>query len=103
MKNNIYQYAAISPIKHTKWHVATFFSTDALYRPSNFIPIGLIAIAATILMAALMNTFINRTFVKPFEKLKESIQEKELLQDREIYGLDRKDEFGVLAKNIQSK
>ena len=46
-------------------------STSALYKPTNFIPIVAIAIGGTIILALLMNFFVNRIFVQPFEKLKD--------------------------------
>lgn len=96
-----YDFVGISPIKHTNWHVVTFFSIASLYNWSNFIPLILIAISTVLLMGLLVNVIFNRQFVIPFEKLRESIQLKDMLQDDVIFGMDRKDEFGVLAQTIQ--
>ncbi len=101
VKDSPYQFAALAPIQGTNWHVATLFSMSALYRPTNFLPLIAIAIGATFFMAFIVNLFVSRQFVHPFEKLKTSIDKQDLFQDEEIFGIDRHDEFGELAQTIQ--
>lgn len=101
LQDGNFQYAAIAPIKHTNWHVITFFSISALFNLTNFIPLILIAIGTIILMAIILNLVVTREFVRPFERMKESIQLKDLFQEEALFGIDRQDEFGVLALSIQ--
>lgn len=101
LKDSPYQFAALAPIKDTNWHVVTLFSMSALYRPTNFLPLIAIAISATFILAFIVNLFVSRQFVQPFEKLKASIDKRDLFQDQEIFGIDREDEFGELAQTIQ--
>lgn len=101
LKHDKYQYAALTPIHETEWHAVTFFSTQALYDFRNMIPVAVVMLGTLIAMAALIGSAVQRTFVKPFEQLKESLRLKEGTLDVEIFGLDREDEFGELAKSIQ--
>ncbi len=96
-----YDYIALSPIENTSWHVVTFFSMNALYSPAIFIPLLVIVFVGVILLAVLLNWAVQRIFVRPFELLVASIRSREAMQETQIYGLERKDEFGLLANSIQ--
>lgn len=96
-----YRYAALTPIHGTEWHAVTFFSTQALYDFRNLIPVAAVMLVTLIAMAVLVSAVVRRTFVRPFEMLTESIRLKEGTQDVELYGLDRDDEFGIIANSIQ--
>ncbi len=97
-----YRYAALTPIHGTEWHAVTFFSTQALYDFRNLIPVAAVMLVTLITMALLVSAVVRRTFVRPFEMLTESIRLKEGTQDVELYGLDREDEFGIMANSIQA-
>nr|WP_243425632.1 diguanylate cyclase [Clostridium paridis] len=97
-----YQYAAIAPVSNSNWRVVTFFNSKNLYSPSKLM--GIIGLVFLIMMAMVLiiSYLVKKVFMIPFGKLKESIELKEITQDQNIYGLNRKDEFGELAKSIQS-
>lgn len=96
-----YQYAALSPIKGTNWHVVTFFDFNSLFSLSSFQYIGLIFLLMLIILMILLSFIVHRIFMKPFEALNESIETKGSVADGKIFGLDRADEFGLLANTIQ--
>lgn len=101
IKGAPFRYAVLTPLPNTEWHVVTFFSHTALYNVSGFSPVVWIALFAAILMGFSVNSLAHKTFVEPFERLNESIAKKESFQEHPIYGIDRRDEFGLLANNIQ--
>ncbi|QHW31054.1 diguanylate cyclase [Paenibacillus rhizovicinus] len=101
MDHNHYQYAAFAPILDSNWHVVTFFRKNALYAPVNFkFIVGMFLLIVLVLSIAI-SLIVQKIFTAPFQKLKASLQGKEAYQNHSIYGLERKDEFGVLANSIQ--
>lgn len=96
-----YDFVAMAPIRDTNWHVVTFFSADSLFELSNFLPIMLMVIVVLLVLAAFITSIVYRTFVRPFEKLNESIQTEGSAPGSVIFGVTRDDEFGVLANTIQ--
>lgn len=101
MNHNHYQYAAIAPILDSNWHVVTFFRQSAVYAPVNFSYILVMFLLIAVIMSVAISFIVKRIFTSPFEKLRASLQGKEAHQNHSIYGLDRQDEFGVLAQSIQ--
>jgi diguanylate cyclase (GGDEF)-like protein/hemerythrin-like metal-binding protein/PAS domain S-box-containing protein len=101
LNNPNYQYAALSPIKGTNWHVVTLFSTHALYASAKFLPVILIILSAALFLGLVINHIAKVIFVEPFEKLNASIELKEAIRSHKLYGLDRQDEFGALAHAVE--
>lgn len=101
IKNSDYDYAAISMIHDTQWHVVTFYSRSGLYTPFNLLSVFFSTIFVTVVMAAVINLIVNRTFVKPLRALTESVGRKEVYREETIFGTHRNDEFGILANSIE--
>jgi diguanylate cyclase (GGDEF)-like protein/hemerythrin-like metal-binding protein/PAS domain S-box-containing protein len=101
LEDGKYQYAALSPVKGTNWHVITFFDANSLFSLSSFESIGLMLLLILIVLMSVLSFIVHRIFMKPFEALNESIETKGSVVDGKIFGLDRADEFGLLANTIQ--
>jgi len=101
IENQPYQLIALSPIKDTNWYVAKLYSHQDLYTIDNLIPFLLLIISITLLFSIGLNLIVNQLFVKPFNALNQSIQQKEYLHDTTLYGLERNDEFGTLAQSVK--
>jgi diguanylate cyclase (GGDEF)-like protein len=101
MDKNYYQYAAFAPILNSNWHVVTFFRRSALYTPVNFGFVFSMFLVIVLVLSFVISLIVKRIVTSPFEKLKASLQGKEVHQNHMIYGLERKDEFGELANSIQ--
>lgn len=96
-----YDFIVITPIKDTSWHVATFFTSQAIFNFQNFTPMIIGVIFVFIPLALLLAWIIHRIAVRPLESLNNSLLNQSVEFDFEVYGTARKDEFGSLAKNIQ--
>jgi len=101
VKDNKYQYAAVTPIHDTQWHVVTFYNKDALYTPLGLFLVFFSTMAITMLMAFFINLIVNKTFIIPLKSLTESVSRKEVYHEETIFGTDRNDEFGILASSIE--
>ncbi len=96
-----YNYVALAPIENTNWYVVTFFDANTLFKASNLFPFISITAIIFIILGIIINMLVQRVFIRPFEQINLSIQEEGSIVDRQIFGQDRNDEFGVLAKTIQ--
>lgn len=96
-----YDFLAIRPIEGTHWHVAVFFSVNALMDRYDFkILYGLILVVI-LGLGVIFTRISSRMLMNPLEKLNESIGALKEDPDRKFYGLERTDEYGALAKTIQ--
>lgn len=97
-----YSYVAFAPIRGTNWHVVTFFDAGTLFVVSNLYPaLGMIAVLFIALGIGL-SLIIQRVLIKPFEQIHLSLQDAGMTAEHSIYGLERTDELGVLARAIQA-
>lgn len=96
-----YDYAAFERIENSNWHVVTFYSKDALFSSANLFSILILTALTAIILGFIINDIVNRIFVVPFKLLNDSIQRKDVYHDELLYGLNRDDEFGELAKTIE--
>lgn len=102
LSHESFQLVALAPIKDTNWYVATLYNNHSLYSIENFLPFILIVISIIILFTIGLNQLVNQLFMKPFDLLNTSIEAKEYNRDSRIYGIERHDEFGTLARSIDS-
>lgn len=102
IEGSSYSYVAISPIINTNWHAVTFYDSSALFNIYNFLPIMVIMLIIFAIFAVNINIFIKRFFIDPFQELNKSIEEKGSVANEMLYGIERDDEFGMLANNIQN-
>lgn len=101
IKNDAFSSVAIQSIENTEWYVATLYSQSAFYSANNLFVFLFSGLFTIVIILFIINIFINRTFVKPFMLLKESINLKSLFWDESLYGFEKTDEFGELAHSIQ--
>jgi len=93
-----YQYVSIKPIAGSDWSIVTFFSNKSLFSIWRLLPLLIFMLSAFVLYSLLGNIFISRIVTTPLNLLTRSISQTE--QDG-IFGNDRGDEIGELARTIQ--
>lgn len=96
-----YSYVAFAPIRGTKWHVVTFFDAGTLFVISHLYPFLGMILMLFLALAVVLNLVIQRVLIRPFREIQLSIQEAGSIGNQQIYGLDRTDEFGLLARAVQ--
>ncbi|MCL2127360.1 MAG: ATP-binding protein, partial [Treponema sp.] len=94
-----YGYACIVPITGSDWSVITFFNNNSLFNVLNFLPLVIVMLSAFILYTIISNIFISRFVLSPLNRLTESLSGVRA-GEMDIYGKDRGDEIGDLARNI---
>ena len=95
-----YGYASIVPLANSDWSVITFYNSDSLFSIATLLPLVLM-LTSVFLLYALASSAISRHFVLvPLNKLTASISKANENQTT-IYGGDRDDEIGELARAIQ--
>ena len=101
LKTGRYKYATITPIGTTSWSVVTLFDSSSLYSPAKLFPLFVIITVLFLLFAFSSNTIIRRLIFKPLKKLVDSMLSMRESDYQKIYGLERKDEIGILSNTIQ--
>jgi len=98
----MYRYASIAPIIGTDWSVVVLSGHVDVFGAGYLFPI-LGAIAALVVAVIAGNILVRRIALVPLYKLTQSAAE--MADDRsdrmKLFGLERKDEIGDLARNIQ--
>ncbi len=102
MNESDYDFLAIRPIAGTHWHVAVFFSVNALMDRYDFKVLYGWILVVILGLGVIFTKVSSRMLMNPLEKLNESIGALKDDPDRKFYGLDRTDEYGALAKTIQN-
>ena len=93
-------YLSIAPIPNTNWLAITFFNTSSLVDIMSIIPpIGAVVLAL-IIYAVLNSLLIRRLLFKPLGDLTGSVAGS-IYDENEIYGVDRNDEIGELARTTK--
>jgi len=95
-----YRYLSIAPIPNTNWLMVTFFSSDALFNFMRVFPTLVVVVLAFILFVVLNSILIRRMLFKPLGELSNSVSSSGS-DSLDIYGVDRDDEIGELARNTQ--
>jgi diguanylate cyclase (GGDEF)-like protein len=95
-----FKYVSIAPIAGSDWFVVIFFNSQSLFHVTNLLPLILILLFAFLLYILAERIIMNRLVFFPLTKLTKSIpaDNTELI---DIYGRDRDDELGELARTIQ--
>ena len=93
------QYISIAPIPGTSWLKITFFNSDALFNASLILILILIVLLTYILHVILNSLVIQRMLFKPLSLLTHSVSIERDINN--IYGLDRDDEIGYLARGAK--
>lgn len=101
IKNHEYAYAALYPIEGTNWHILSLVSLESFYNPNRYGLIFSSIVLTIIVLTSAIGISIQRLFIKPFDQLVDSLEKTSMPYSVEIAGLDRKDEFGILANSIK--
>ncbi len=104
-----FSYMALAPIEGTDWTVVTFFNASTLLSLQQITPLLWITLAVFIAYVLIVTLVSRRLIFVPLSHLMRSLlpsqsamEESVELEDMErIYGVQRHDELGKLAKTIQ--
>jgi len=94
-----YRYVSIAPITDTNWLVVIYFNNNSLFSFTNLLPLIIAMLSAFLFYTMAENVLIRRIVLDPLAGLTESIPASEK-ESGSIYGLERNDEIGELAKTI---
>ena len=95
-----YRYLAINPIEDTDWSVVIFYNPDSFSGITPFLPLMIVMLAALFLYVAGTNTLMKRFLFAPLANLTHDVSEGKYT-DVDLYGRDRNDEIGELARTIR--
>ncbi|MDR2589552.1 MAG: response regulator [Oscillospiraceae bacterium] len=90
-----YQYRAITPIPNTNWLAVISYSSGTLFSIMDTIPPLIAMIFIFIIYVVFSSLLINRLVFNPLQRLTEGLAEQDV---DSLYGADRDDEIGDLAK-----
>ncbi|GHV84846.1 hypothetical protein AGMMS50230_04540 [Spirochaetia bacterium] len=94
IKAESYRYMAVVPILNTDWSVVTLFTSSPLVNVRRFLPLLLAFLLFFVVYLVVNHIIVHRLVLLPLRHLTGS------LRGETIAGLNRKDEFGTLAKTI---
>ena len=97
-----YGYASIAPITDSDWLVVTFFNSNSLFSAANIFSLVLVLTLVFIFYMLTSTVMTRRIVLWPLNRLAESIKETGA-KGSVIFGDERDDEIGELARNIQDK
>ncbi|MDR0524426.1 MAG: response regulator [Spirochaetaceae bacterium] len=93
-----YRYMAVAPIRYSDWSVVTLFKSSPLFNVTVLFPL-IIALFSLFIGYIIGNTyFVLKLMIDPLDRLTRSVGKA---CAESVYGLDRDDEFGDLARRIQ--
>jgi len=99
LSNGSFQYFSIAPIPNTYWLKITFYSSDALLSISSVFLVILVVISAFIIYVISSSLILRRMLFKPLGRLAVSVSEEH--DSTKIYGIERDDEIGDLARETK--
>jgi len=101
--SGVYRYASIAPITGTNWSVVVLSNYFGVFDGSQYMPLILSVFALLILSVLVGSTMVRRSVLLPLSNLTESAAEAANVTTKtNLFGLDRKDEIGDLARTVQS-
>jgi len=92
-----YSFLSIAPIPNTNWLAITFYDTSALFDISSILPPISAVVLAFLLYVAFSSLLLRRLVFNPLGEFTQSVANVEYNVSN-IYGTDRKDEIGELAR-----
>jgi len=96
-----YSYMTISTIRYTDWSVVVFYDSTTLFDITYFMPIVVVVLCLLVAFALVTSAANYRLIFQPLSKLDQSLLQIHERRDEPIYGIERNDELGHLAKTIQ--
>jgi len=100
LRKGSYNYVSLAPITGSDWLVVTFFSSKSLFSVTNLVPLIIIMLSAFLLYFLVVNGMIHRFLLTPISHLTKSLSEAKSGAVA-IFGHDRDDEIGDLARTIR--
>jgi diguanylate cyclase (GGDEF)-like protein len=94
-----FRYVSVAPITNTNWLVVIFFNNKLLFSFTKLLPLIIALLSGFLFYTMAEIILIRRTVLEPLAGLTESIPASEK-DSGDIFGLDRDDEIGELAKTI---
>jgi len=95
-----YRYAAIAPIVRSDWSVVVLYDSHFLSGMAYLLPLFVAMVVALFLYVAAKNFFLNKQIFTPINRLTASVHQGAYYDSGEIYGSERDDEIGELARTI---
>ena len=102
LEDGPYSFASVAPIEGTYWTVVTFYDSSSLFSVEKLLPLVGIMIFLFILYIILITQLNSRLILKPFDGIVRSLDNVNEHSKTSIYGLEREDDFGKLARTIQT-
>ena len=96
-----YSFAGIAPIESTDWAIVTYYDSSSLFETGKLLPLIALVILLFITYAFAISRLCNRFLFEPFNLLWGSITKIDKGKTEHVYGLERKDGFGKLARTIE--
>ena len=97
-----YRYGGIAPIIGTDWSVVVLSNYMGAFAGTGIMPLLVSAFAVLVLSVVLGNGMVRRMALVPLFKLTQSVAlSANTVISKDLYGLDRDDEIGDLARTIQ--
>ncbi len=98
-----YDYVVMTPIENTNWTVITFFNSSSLFSLEKFANL-LWAVFVLLFVYVVTVSVVSKDLVfRPLARLVHSLKPAtSFTSTQEIYGVERNDELGELAKTIQN-
>ena len=97
LKSGNYRYMSVAPIPNTKWFTVTFFSSSAVFDINIILMPIIIVVLAFMIYAAISSLLIQKLVFAPLQFFTKSVSYA-VHGSKDIYGIDRDDEFGELAR-----
>ena len=94
-----YGYVSIAPISGSDWSVVTLFNSGSLFSVAKLLPLLLAMLSAFLLYTLAINTMIHRILLVPIDLMTKSVSGART-KTSAIFGHERNDEIGDLAKTI---
>ena len=99
LAKNLDGFVSIAPIAGTDWTVVTFFSGKSLFSFTSLLPLLIALLSAFVLYTLAGNILMRRLVLIPLNRLTNSVSQS---AEGKIFGYDRNDEIGELARTIHT-
>ena len=102
LDNGPYSFASVAPIEGTDWTVVTFYDSSSLFSVEKLLPLAGVMLFLFVIYIIIISQLNHRLIFTPFDKLMHSIDDISEHNRSPIYGIERTDDFGKLARTIHT-
>ena len=100
--SGIYHYASIAPIAGTNWSIVVLSNYSDVFAAEQYMPLISSALALLVFSVLIGSTLVRRSVLTPLSNLTRSAAKAALsTTSTKLFGLDRRDEIGDLARTVQ--